>query len=235
MGTPVEETTARRRGRPARIGREDIVDAAIAVGLDTFSMQAVATHLGVSTPALYSHVSGRDEITDLAHQRLRDRLAEVAPEHDTWDGWLRAFAVEVHRHVPASAAGFLDEVRTAGTGRVLSGERGLRLLIEAGFSPEDAGYAVWLVFRTAVGADADRALAGFLGTTADLLPGDPTDASDPPADTLAATRQVHAALTADDHRPDPFAFDLEVVLAGIAARLADRPAPSPSADQEPIP
>ena len=56
----------RRRGRPAKIGREAIIDAAIDLGIDRFSMQAVADRLGVTAPALYSHVTGRDEVVALA-------------------------------------------------------------------------------------------------------------------------------------------------------------------------
>jgi len=219
MGTSPSDTTARRRGRPARIGRDDIVDAALAVGLDALSIQAVADRLGVSAAALYSHVAGRDEIVQLAHDRLRARLAAVAPDQDRWDGWLRAFAVGVRRHVPASASGFLESLDGAGVERVLVGETGLRLLIDAGLPPLEAGRAVWLVFRTAVAADDDRVLAELLGATGHLLPGGPTEE-------LTATRRVHEALTAGPTATDEvggdagFAFDLDLVLAGIAARIA---------------
>lgn len=57
-----------RRGRPARVSRAQVVDAAVATadaeGLDAVSMRTVATALGVATMTLYSHVPGRTELVD---------------------------------------------------------------------------------------------------------------------------------------------------------------------------
>jgi AcrR family transcriptional regulator len=57
-----------RRGRPARVSRAQVVDAAVALadadGLDAVSMRSVATSLGVAAMTLYSHVPGRTELVD---------------------------------------------------------------------------------------------------------------------------------------------------------------------------
>ncbi len=56
------------RGRPARVTRDAVVDAAVAVaaadGLAAVSMRSVARALGVGAMTLYSHVPGRDELVD---------------------------------------------------------------------------------------------------------------------------------------------------------------------------
>ncbi|MFD1825785.1 MULTISPECIES: TetR/AcrR family transcriptional regulator [Mumia] len=56
------------RGRPARVSRAEVVDAAVAIadadGRDAVSMRSVARALGVGAMTLYSHVPGRDELVD---------------------------------------------------------------------------------------------------------------------------------------------------------------------------
>ena len=204
-----------RRGRPPRISQERIVDAAIELGLDAFSMQGIAEHLGVSTPALYSHVGGRDQVLALVSAELLRRMTDVASSADNWRDWLADFAAEVRDHLAPSASALMVDLRgPATTVRLGVGERGLRLLLDAGFTPGQAGLAVWLVFRTALTGGATQgaaALAGFVDDTGALLgPG--------PSKALPATRTVHAALSCEG-TDDTFAFDLQVVLDGIARQL----------------
>ena len=52
-----------RVGRPPRISRQMIAEAAHQVGLDGLTLRAVADRLGVSIAALYHHVSGKGEAT----------------------------------------------------------------------------------------------------------------------------------------------------------------------------
>jgi hypothetical protein len=84
----------------------------------------------------------------------------------------------------------------------------------AGFSAVEAAYAVWLVVRVAITASsgADPSFTRFLEPTAELV-----DAAGD-AGTFVALRRVHDDLTASEGH-DTFAFDLEIVLDGIAARL----------------
>lgn len=63
-----DEPGEQRRGRPARVSRAQVVDAAVAIadaeGLEAVSMRSVATALHVATMTLYSHVPGRTELVD---------------------------------------------------------------------------------------------------------------------------------------------------------------------------
>lgn len=58
-----------RLGRPPKINRRRVVDAAIQIadeqGLDALSIRAVASRLGVAPMTLYGHVAGADELTDV--------------------------------------------------------------------------------------------------------------------------------------------------------------------------
>jgi AcrR family transcriptional regulator len=219
MSNDVEHVTPPRRGRgrPPKISQDRIVEAALELGLDSFSMQSIAEHLGVTAPALYSHVAGREEVLDLVNVALRDRVAAAADPEGTWREWLTAFGRGVRLHLASSVSTLMEDLRVPGPpDRVAVGERGLQLLIDEGLSPAEAAYAVWLVFRVAITAGTEDAwsFAGFLGETEQVLaPGRPVE--------LPATAAVYAAL-AHTHPRDAFEFDLEVVLAGIAQQIGTR-------------
>lgn len=219
MSTEVEHVTPPRRGRgrPPKISQDRIVEAAIELGLDSFSMQGIAEHLGVTAPALYSHVAGREVVLDLVNAALGDRVAAAADAAGTWQDWLTTFGRGVRLHLASSVSTLMEDLRVPGPpDRVAVGERGLQLLIDEGLSPEEAAYAVWLVFRVAItaGPEGASSFTGFLGETERVL--SPGRAAE-----LPATAAVHAAL-ADAHRPDSFEFDLAVVLAGIAHQIGSR-------------
>ncbi|MGW9112853.1 TetR/AcrR family transcriptional regulator [Microbacterium sp. NPDC055683] len=93
----IEQGATRRRvGRPAQITREQVVAAAVSVGIDQLSMVSVAESLGVKHSSLYNHVAGRDEMLALAV----DRIFADAPWPEPTDSWrddATALAVEVWR------------------------------------------------------------------------------------------------------------------------------------------
>lgn len=196
------------------------MEAAIHLGLDCFSMHGIAEQLGVTTPALYSHVAGRDEVLDLVRAALRTHLTTFTSSATDWRQWLTEFARLTRRQFAGSASTVLEDLRNPGVAHVGIGERGLQLLIDDGFSPADAGYAMWLVFRVAItaGPGQSTSLARFVGDTGQLL--------GPAVPELPATHVVHSAL-ADEAEHDTFAFDLRIVLDGLAAQPRSAPERKP--------
>jgi hypothetical protein len=102
------------------------------------------------------------------------------------------------------------------------GEPGLGFLIAEGFTPVEAAYALWLVFRVAItsGPERDASFTGFVGNTGKLLEPDV-------GGELQATRQVHHAPVANGPH-DTFDFDVQVVPDRISGWLAAKAA-SPQA------
>lgn len=212
MSVPIVDPP--RRGRPRKVDQDKIVAAAIELGPDSFTMVSVAERLGVSPATLYTHVRGRDEVLALVGDALRTRLATFTSEATDWRGWLADFAHLVREQLAGSASAVVGDLGSADLAdRVALTEDGLALLIADGFSPAEAGHAVWLVFRLAItaGSPDEPSFAAFVrDSTPALRPG-------PASDAVPATRAVHDAL--DDGDPhDSFAFDLAVALDGIAAR-----------------
>ena len=128
----------RRRGRPPRISRDDIVDAARELGIENLTMAAVAERLGVTHQSLYGWVQDRDELIDLVSDRLIRRL-ELHPPADPadWRDSLRSYANGLRRlaeEIPGFAAAGLGRFRTT-EGFVQVNDGVLHVLTGVGFEP----------------------------------------------------------------------------------------------------
>lgn len=202
-----------RRGRPPRISRDQIIAAALDIGLDSFSLQAIAERLGVTTPALYSHVRGREEIIELVAADLLERFQVTIDDTTDWRDWLMEFGRQARLLFGLSGqAARIDLAGLLAMRDLQVGEQGVRLLVKAGFSPSEAGMALWIVFRTATTAGQPN--AGSLAT--------PMDEARRVARTgdLPAIDQAIEDLKAV---PDTLEFDLRVVIAGLENQLAQGP------------
>jgi len=91
-------TTRSRRGRPAQISRELIVDTAISTGnLDTLTMRELAARLGVTHAALYRWVKNRDQLLDLINEIMVERILPAeGPRDRDWRPWLAHLAWGMH-------------------------------------------------------------------------------------------------------------------------------------------
>lgn len=148
------ESAQRRPGRPARIDRGAIAEAVAEVPLDDVSMRSVAERLGVSVPALYYYVGGRDDLLTLAAERSASRIAIPADRGQHWAVWLfewadyarRAFASE-----PELLKHYVDG--RLGLDRMVAHiDSALELLVRSGFSEQEALDAYYLVTQFALGA-----------------------------------------------------------------------------------
>jgi AcrR family transcriptional regulator len=202
----------RSRGRPALISREQIVDAAAEIGLDGLTMGSVAERLGVTTPALYSHVSGREELAGLVVARLIGQFDAAFHAETDWRAFLHSFARTVRDGLAGSRWAAIGQMREASAVAAGLAEQSLSVLIGAGFTPRDAAEALWLVVRVAL--TAGPATAPSLQDQRLMAP----ELVDPPAE-LVHLRTVTAEMNRRAEN-DTFASDLEVVLDGLAVRLA---------------
>ena len=186
------------------------MEAALEMGLDRFTMHAVAAQLGVTPPALYSHVSSREELLGLVAERLFEQIEASLGDERDWRSWLGAFARAVHDELGGSRLSIVAELDAViAAVKVRVAEHGLGLLAEAGFSPDDAARAMWLVFRTAATAGTpEPAIQHQQQLDADLI-----------------GQEEHpnlvrvAAATNHEDMADTFEADLDIVLDGLDALL----------------
>jgi AcrR family transcriptional regulator len=150
----------RRPGRPSKLSREAIFDAAEALGL----------HFGVSEGAIYRHVRGMDEVVDGAGSRILCRIDTDLPEASTWPAYLEGICTQLRRHALRApgfgrwlVAGSYDEPALDVFDRILDGITRR--------DPELDRDTAYLVGSQAVACTMGLVTSDFVGA----VPGEPTD------------------------------------------------------------
>jgi len=92
----------RTRGgtQPDPLSPDDVLDAALALvaaeGLDALSVSSVARALGVSTPAVYHYLGGKEDLVNRVCERVA-REVEIPPgDEGAWDDRIVAVVVSMH-------------------------------------------------------------------------------------------------------------------------------------------
>jgi AcrR family transcriptional regulator len=140
-------------GRPPRINRQMIAEAAHELGLDGLTLKAVADHLDVSIAALYHHVTSKDDLMRVAAEYSATRVPLPEDHGQHWAVWLYEWAVynrDVFLAQPGLLAQYLEGAISA---EAIAGnvDTILGLLVRQGFSPRDANDAYELVTSCGLG------------------------------------------------------------------------------------
>jgi AcrR family transcriptional regulator len=121
-------------------------------GLPALTMRALATELQVTPMALYKHVRDKDELIDLMVDLMLSEV-ELSTITGDWATQLRALGCSIH-HVltthPGLARVYSTHVRI-GPHSLRIMERGLGLLLQAGFSAPEAADAFFALFTYTAG------------------------------------------------------------------------------------
>lgn len=83
---------AKRAGRPRRLTTSQLVEAAIALGLEDLTMSALAERLGVRVAVLYNYVKGRDELIGLAARHAISTQPFPEDVGQSWRDYALAYA-----------------------------------------------------------------------------------------------------------------------------------------------
>lgn len=140
-------------GRPARISRSAIAEAAHEIGLEGLTLKAVADHLGVGVPSLYHHIDGREDLLQLAAEQAVQRLRLPDDHGQHWAVWLLEWAV-YNRDAFVAQPALLGRFITGGIDPevVRRGAEGIRAVLERqGFDPDEAYEAYQLISTAALG------------------------------------------------------------------------------------
>ncbi len=217
MGTTAD--APRRIGRPPRISREKIAEAAHELGLDGLTLRAVADHLGVSIAALYHHVDGKDDLLRLAAELSATRVPLPEDRGQHWAAWLLEWAT-YNRDAFVAQPGLLGQyLEGAISAEAIAGnvDTILGLLVRQGFTIVEANAAYELVTSCALGTalrtirEREAARAGR--TVADAHR---TVLADAGPDGLPYLRSLLDEIASSGRQP--FEESVTTVLCGIAAR-----------------
>jgi len=143
-----------KRGRPAVLSRDAIVDAALAEGLDTLTMSALARRLGVVPSALYRWVDGREALLGLVSDVIVERVLPAAEAGGDWREWLAELTDRMRREflaVPgyASRIAAPHEHHSDAHNRLLTTVHAR--LETGGLGPDEARETAQLVLTAVVG------------------------------------------------------------------------------------
>ena len=83
---------AKRAGRPRRLTTSQLVEAAIALGLEDLTMSALAERLGVRVAVLYNYVKGREELIGLAARHAISTQPFPEDVGQSWRDYALAYA-----------------------------------------------------------------------------------------------------------------------------------------------
>ena len=208
---PAPDENRPRVGRPARINRQMIAEAAHARGLEGLTLRDVADDLGVSIAALYHHVSSKDDLLRLAAEYTAARVPLPVDRGQHWAVWLYEWA-HYNRTVfvaqPGLLAAYLDGAISP---RVVADgvETVLSVLVHQGFGVREANEAYETVVSCAIGtaviALRERQVAAALAAGGD----------DGLGSEHGLLRQLVEAIAAEG-RP-PFRARVATVLRGLVA------------------
>jgi AcrR family transcriptional regulator len=221
MATEVPPAPSERpgRGRPARISRASIAEAAHELGLDGLTLRAVADHLQVSISALYHHVASKDDLMRLAAEYTATRAPRPEDHGQHWAEWLAEWAV-YNREAFLSHPGLLEQyLDGAISAEAIAGnvDTILGVLVRQGFTVLEANAAYELVSCCALGtavATIREQEAARSGQSHSEATQKVVDEAGP--DALPYLRRLLREIPS--HGRDPFAVQIATVIYGIAVR-----------------
>lgn len=209
----------RRRGRPPRVSRDSIIEAARGLSIDHLSMQAVADRLGVDRSTINYHFADKDELFSVvAAVTLGSELEDwVAPDSADWRDWVVDYARRVHRALTRHAAVsvFVRMPLGSATASLAPVEGMIEKLSQAGFDDETVAHAVAYISEVVHATAQNEILVARGGH-----PQGPELArylADQPAGVAPGLRRL-VAMDPLGHA-DHFEFALRALIAGLEAQL----------------
>jgi AcrR family transcriptional regulator len=146
--------SGRRPGRPPRIDRAAIAEAAGQIPLEELTLRSVAERLGVSVPGLYHYVSGREDLIRLAAEQSALRMTMPTDRGQHWAVWLHEWAAYNRRAFigdPELLKHFIDgAIGPETTASAI--DRAIGPCLRQGFSARAALEAYDLVSQCAIGS-----------------------------------------------------------------------------------
>ncbi|EZP74190.1 Regulatory protein TetR [Sphingomonas paucimobilis] len=172
MNDPVkagEPKTPRRPGRPRSLEIDQIIDAALDLGLESLTMGRVADRLGVVKAALYNYVATREELVMLAAARAAGMHPFPEDEGQSWKDYALDHARALFELLTGDAQ-LLISYMTGGMGQLASADRTeawLRAMTKRGFTADEAIRLLQSIGYLVVGAAASALHAKAAATPED--------------------------------------------------------------------
>ena len=151
--------------RPARLGRptgprpgfsrDDVVDAALEIGIADFTLTAVAKHLGVAVSGLYRTISSREDLLAACLERIAAEV-DVPGTGRRWPDAVRAHAEAIWAMLERypGLAGVIMGVPWAHQLFAAPVAQACQALVDGGLGAEEAGVVLDFVGDTVISTHA---------------------------------------------------------------------------------
>ncbi len=223
-----ENPKGERRGRPAKLTNQQILDAACAIGLPDLTLGGVAKALGVSVAALYHYFKDRDELAEFVANAIIVDYPLPPDGTGDWFHWAHTFAYTqraIFERFPGLARVAVQRTIVLAIPRL---EQSVRLAMKSGFDERTAWWATRAIqefvfswyhrveIREALTARTGESYQKSLRRVVRTFP----QGEVPLMRSITVKRQEES----EDER---FEFNLRALLAGIAAMRTASPTPMP--------
>ncbi|MDT3442906.1 MULTISPECIES: TetR/AcrR family transcriptional regulator C-terminal domain-containing protein [unclassified Pseudofrankia] len=213
----------RRPGRPARIGRAQIVAVARSLDPAKLTIQAVADQLQVERSAVHYHVSDREQLLALVASDIFQSEVELheLPVSDNWRTVLRDLAFATRDAVVKVGVllPYFHMQRVDGNTIIRSLEQTLGVLREAGLTEVESVRAMVFVSQIAFASARDTLLMSPDATHPQIQELKDVLAEMEPAEAPHVANLLQIWDAQSDTQLD---FSLAVFIEGMEARLASR-------------
>ena len=223
-----ESQKGERRGRPAKLTNQQILDAACAIGLPDLTLGAVARALGVSVAALYHYFKDRDELAEFVANTVIVDFPLPSDGTGDWFHWAHTFAYSqraIYERFPGLAQVAVQRTVQSAIPRL---EQSVRLALKSGFDEKTAWWATraiqefvfsWYLRVEIREARAVRTGESYQTSLRRIVRTFPQ--GEVP---LMRSITLKGHEKSEDER---FEFNLRALLAGIAAMRTASPPPMP--------
>jgi AcrR family transcriptional regulator len=155
--SPLRRSTAgplRPLGRPRTLTLDSIIVAAVDVGLEHFTMSAVAARLGVGVATLYTYVESRDALKTLVASRNLSIQNLMEDKGQPWQELVAAYAGHTYRSLSAQPQLLVQYIEgaMAPAAELFGLEYVLAILVRRGFTVHEAYELYQTVSLIAMGA-----------------------------------------------------------------------------------
>jgi TetR/AcrR family transcriptional regulator, tetracycline repressor protein len=211
------DVTRPRRGRPRRVDRSRILEAAKVLDPETLTMQALAEQIGVDRKTLHYHVQDRASLLRMvAADAFRDAVAasNFTPQDD-WREAIRSFAHITRQAVIAAGAwasyvGFdgeddLQAVRPA--------EAAAQALVGAGLPEAQAGRLIAMLAVLAFASARDEAVSPSARHPQEPVLQKALDRA--PEQQFTLVRRLLGTTGASLGSQEQFTFEVDLIVLGV--------------------
>jgi AcrR family transcriptional regulator len=204
----------------SKVNREDIAREALAMldeeGLDALSMRRLGERVGIPTMTLYGHFRNKRELLDAAVGAAVEDFEFDPPEggvRERFRAYVHAVQRVLERHPAMAELRARQPIVQPSAFRMT--ERGIGVLLDAGFPPVEAARIFRVLFIYKFGS----ALFGPIELPDDQRRNVRAALALLPEDEFPAVTAAADGIAASIGGPEQFDFGLELILDAVEARL----------------